>query len=192
MTETRTYQPTSIENCLRLWVMAALNAFEDGVVCVYANQGAIVLNRPFVTLQIIHESMTQYPREILTDTEMVDGTFQVDMVEKRQGTVQLQYFGNSCWEYGYAVNRSFRRQDVLAYNTTNGVEILQTATSLLNVPEALATTTEPRCVQDYQYAYALQTTMIKQLTGEGAKVLERVIATGDFDGVSTTIDESWP
>lgn len=191
MTETRTYQPTAVENCLRLWTVASLGNFTDGVQVIYANQGNFRLARPFVTLQILQESMTQYPVEVVTDTELVDGTYRVDIVSRRQGSVRLQFFGNQCWEYGYAVSRSLRRQDVLAYNTTNGVEILQPVSALLNIPEPMDTQTEPRCVQDYQYAYALRTP-VTQLTGDGGKVLERVVATGNFDGVSTIIDESWP
>lgn len=192
MAETRTYQPTGVENCLRLWALAALNGFDDGVLVMYANQGNVRLQRPFVTLQILQEQMTQYPQEIVTSQQLVDGTYQVDVISRRQGSVQLTFFGNSCWEYGYAVSRSLRRSDVLTYNRNNGIEILQPLSALLNSPEPMDTQTEPRCVQDYSYAYAVRQTEVRQLDGSGARVLERVIATGNFDGVTTIVDESWP
>jgi hypothetical protein len=192
MSETRRYQPTTVEVNLRNWLVAALDGFPT-VEVIYQNQGSVRVPRPFVTLQVLTDIQIQDPEQIVRDVQLPDGSYQVDTLERRQGSVQVIAHGSESWNIMRAVSRSLRRQTVLEVNRANGVEVLEELSGILDLPELMSTTTEPRRSQDYSFSYCELTT---EVTGAG--VLERAITSGDVyqdtpgDGVDPVADVSWP
>jgi len=193
MAETRVYQPSATERNLRLWIVKAFQGEGLDAEVIYANQGANRIDRPFALLQIITEDVVQYPFEIVTDNVKIDGTYEVQMLEHRAGSVQITTHGSMCWQMIDAIARSIRRSDVIDYNTENGIEIMRPLTGINDIPLLLSTQVEPRKQQDYEYAFARKTI----ISSVSADVLERVIATGSIENqnpnpVEPIIDESWP
>lgn len=193
MAETRVYQPSATERNLRLWIVKAFQGEGLDAEVIYANQGANRIDRPFALLQIITEDVVQYPFEIVTDNVKIDGTYEVQMLEHRAGSVQITTHGSMCWQMIDAIARSIRRSDVIDYNTENGIEIMRPLTGINDIPLPLSTQVEPRKQQDYEYAFARKTI----ISSVSADVLERVIATGSIENqtpnpVEPIIDESWP
>jgi hypothetical protein len=193
MAETRVYQPSATERNLRLWIVKAFQGEGLDAEVIYANQGANRIDRPFALLQIITEDVVQYPFEIVTDNVKIDGTYEVQMLEHRAGSVQITTHGSMCWQMIDAIARSIRRSDVIDYNTENGIEIMRPLTGINDIPLLLSTQVEPRKQQDYEYAFARKTI----ISTVSAYLLERVIATGSIENqtpnpVEPIIDESWP
>lgn len=193
MAETRTYQPTDTEVNLRLWIVKSFVGESLDAEVIYSNQGAIRLDRPFALLQIISEDVVQYPFEIVTDNVKLDGTYEVQILEHRAGSVQITTHGSLCWQMMDAIARSIRRSDIIDYNTENGIEIMQPLSGINDRPLLLSTQYEPRKQQDYEYAFARKTL----ISSVSAGVLERAIATGSIanqnpNPLEPIIDESWP
>jgi hypothetical protein len=193
MTDSRTYQPTEIEQRLAAWLVASLDQFY-GIEIAYQSQGHNRLERPFVTLQVLTDYAAQDPIEQVLDVLNDDGTYRVQISELRSGSVQVIAYGNNSWSVMRAVARSLRRQSVIDLNTSNGIDILMGLSPIQDIPEPMSTQTEPRRQQDFMFSY-FDVTIYED---SGAGVIERVIATGDLynqtpgDGVNPEVDESWP
>lgn len=191
MTETRDYQPTAIEQRLRRWVRRATN---EAVPVVYANQGKPRRARPFIMLQVLTDTEGQTATEHVTDTPHPSGDgYTVEIVEVREGTVQVSCVGSQSWALARQVARSIGAYRVIDANSADGLEVREAITPILDRPLQLTTTVEPRRVQDFAFAYIEVTEDV-----EGAEVVERTIGVGDIyqsepgDGVDETVDVSWP
>jgi len=196
MSESRNYVPSAVEVALRGWLLAATAEF-TGVVVQYSHQGKPRNPAPLLVLHVIGDrrisDAIQYVLDEVIDT--IDGVdqYRVRMLEQRTGTVQVMAYGNQRWPLMGAVALSLDTPFGKDATQTLGVEILDEISPAVSVPDMFGVGTEGRVMQDFRFAYGLQTDFTN-----GVPVLMRVIASGDAyqqtpgDGSLPVVDESWP
>lgn len=189
MTESTQYIPSEVEQALYKW----LSLVNPDVPVIYAQQGKIGIERPFVILQVLSDTAITEPEERVTDTPDGSGGYLVETIEHRKGVVQVTFFGSYSNDYARAAERSISQDRFTDFNRDNGIVISMSVNGISDVPQPMGTNTEPRKVCDFMFAYSDCTT-----DSVGAGVVEVVNAIGDVynvsegDGASSEIEVTWP
>ena len=175
------YQPTHAEISTRAFVLNSLTLADfSNVEVVYANQGAVRLPVPFITVQVITDIEGHTPEVVTIEGDTL-GMVNTEIHEYRTGTATISCYGPTSWSLAHAIARAVYAVNEIEFFAINEVR------AITDAPEPMATGFERRAVVDLAISY---TDLI--VITNNKQALESVTITGTISGVDAEITENWP